>query len=273
MEKQADGAQEVRKGINVVVAVPCMNQVEAFFTYDLAQMMAHTNRHFVREGVIENLGLAMRTATYVHTSRQELAGEALRQDADYILFLDSDMRFPKDTLVRLLQHQEPIVGVNYVKRAWPPAYVAIKTVGDGKGTGALLPTHQESTGLEEAAAIGFGVTLIRRDVFLALPDPREHGPWWWYEWVPETGRQIGEDVYFCRLAKEAGFKTLVDHDLSKEIEHIGQERYTLAHGWAWENHIAQQAIKVEDARDGDSHELLDVGDGSRPDSEPDGSGD
>ncbi len=37
----------------------------------------------------------------------------------------------------------------------------------------------------------------------------------------------GEDIYFCIKAKDAGFDTWVDHDLSKGIKHIGQYVY----GW------------------------------------------
>jgi hypothetical protein len=38
---------------------------------------------------------------------------------------------------------------------------------------------------------------------------------------------LGEDIYFCIKAKDAGFDTWVDHDLSKGIKHIGQYVY----GW------------------------------------------
>ena len=32
---------------------------------------------------------------------------------------------------------------------------------------------------------------------------------------------IGEDMYFCREAQKAGFKVYIDHDLSKQVRHIG----------------------------------------------------
>ena len=37
----------------------------------------------------------------------------------------------------------------------------------------------------------------------------------------------GEDVYFCTMARVHGFEVWVDHDLSKEVTHIGQFEY----GW------------------------------------------
>lgn len=258
-------SEAVGKGVRICVCVPALTEVKAFFSYDLAQMMAFTSSHYCKPGVIENLGLAYQVGTYVHRARQELAAEALRQDADYILFVDSDMRFPPDALIQLLVHQEAMVGVNYVARGYPPRYIAVKTLTakDSTEKGTLLKTLPDSTGLEEVDGFGFGLVLIRRDVFEALPDPREQ-PWWWYEWMPVKKSQIGEDVYFCRLAVEAGFTLYVDHDLSKQVAHIGHEVFTLEHAWAYEMTKREKA-------DGPGNELLDSPDGDSGHPEPDGS--
>lgn len=260
MKKQEESVE--LPGINVVVAVPCMTQLESWFAYDLAQLMAFTSAHFLGQGQIANLGLIMTAGTYVHSARQNLTTEALAGGADYILFLDSDMRFPKDALIRLLGHQEAMVGCNYIKRSFPPRFVGIKSTGslEEGGSGLLMLTMEDSTGLEDCDALGFGVMLVHKSVFEALPDPREHGPWWFFRHVGE-GKQEGEDVYFCRLVREAGFTIACDHDLSKYVKHLGQEQYGLEHAWAW----AQQK-RAE--TDGDSNELPDAGDGDSPDSEP-----
>jgi hypothetical protein len=42
-----------------------------------------------------------------------------------------------------------------------------------------------------------------------------------------NGKLLGEDIYFCIKAKDAGIDTYVDHDLSMEIGHIGNYTY----GW------------------------------------------
>ena len=44
---------------------------------------------------------------------------ALAVDATHILWLDSDMRFPADTLGRLLARNRDIVGANYCARRFP----------------------------------------------------------------------------------------------------------------------------------------------------------
>lgn len=269
MGKTADSVQETRRGVNITVCVPCQWNVSAAFAFDLAQLMSFTASHYVQPGVIGGLGVAFQMGTYVHVARQMLAQQALANDSDYLLFIDSDMRFPPDALIQLLVHQKAMVGVNYVARKYPPRFIAVKTVADvenAENKGKTLVTLPESTGLEQVDAVGFGLVLIRRDVFKALPTPRDNGPWWWYQWMPVHGAQIGEDVYFCRLVAAAGFSIMVDHDLSKKIKHIGQEEYTLEHAWAHEAILKQ---KEEDS-DGDSDDLCDVEDRDRGHPESDG---
>jgi len=268
MEKQAD--EVAQRGINVVVAVPCQSDVKAYFCYDLAQMMAYTATRYSVPGVIDNMALAMQVGTYVHTARMALAAAAMQQEMDYVLFLDSDMRFPPDTLARLLARNLPMVGCNYVSRKYPVRYIGVEKVADPESEekGTLLTTARDSTGVEECDALGFGVMLIRRDVFEALPDPREQ-PWWWYEWMPKHNSQIGEDVYFCRLVREAGVPIHVDHDLSKQIKHLGDEQFSLEHVWA-QDKLQQQLKEVEDAA---SDDVRDPPDGGAGDPKPVGRSD
>lgn len=219
---QEEPEESEGRGIRVSVCVPTHNKAHSLFAYDLANMMGFLGSGPVAQGILDSVSLNFVTGTYVHTARQELAEAALAQESDFVLFLDSDMRFPKDTLIQLLQHNEPIVGINYSTRGMPPHFVAVKEVGwDDEDDAVRCKTDQESTGLEEVEAIGFGAVLIRTDVLLSLPNPRENGPWFWYEWREELGNQVGEDVYFCQLAREAGFPIYVDHDLSRRCAHIG----------------------------------------------------
>jgi hypothetical protein len=260
MEKMADDVTP--KGIKVAVCVPSHDMLPAYFSYDLAGMIGYTTQHFTGPGAIEEIALHMVKGTYVHTARQELLVAALQGGADYVLFLDSDMRFPKDTIARLLSHKKSMVGTNYPRRGVPPEYVAIKrsvALGeDGERVeGELLQTTDESTGLEEVEALGFGCVLVHRSVFGAMGqvhDPREKGPFWFFEYHPEIKTHIGEDVFFCRLAREVGTTIYVDHDLSKDIRHIGQMEYALDHTWAFYAH-------EEELLDGSDNELRDAPDG------------
>lgn len=269
--KKMQDQEATPKGINVGICIPTHDNLPAHFAYDLAQMVGYTTAVFNYPGMIETLSLHMSKGTYVHSGRMALAAECLQNDVDYMLFLDSDMRFPKDTIVRLLGHQKAFVGTNYPRRGIPPKYVAIKrTVSadeDGnKVPGTLLATTEDSTGLEEVEALGFGCVLVHRGVFesmAAIHDPKEKGFFWMFEWHPEVKTHIGEDVYFCNLARKAGATIYVDHDLSKELRHIGQFEFGLSHSWSF--------YAEEERLNGESNQLHDAADGSGGHSEPLGS--
>ncbi len=258
MEKMAKDVTP--RGLKVAICIPTHDTLPAYFAYDLAGLIGWTTRHYTNEGAIEEISLHMVSGTYVHTARQELLVAALRGGADYLLFLDSDMRIPKDALVRLLSHSERMVGTNYPRRGVPADYVAIKHSvkldEDGeKIDGELLKTLPDSTGLEEVEALGFGCVLVHASVFQAMGevhDPREKGPFWFFEYLPDIPTHVGEDVYFCRLARQVGTKIFVDHDLSKDIRHIGSFEFALDHTWAF--YAQAEEEKLADGGDNQLHD-------------------
>lgn len=212
--------------MKVMIAVPSHDSLPALFAYDLAQMMGFLGANYVGEQ-IGSIGLTFVAGTYVHSARQQLAQEAIRQGVDYVLWLDSDMRFPRDILIRLLKHREDIVGINYSNRGVPPGFVAIKSISPPE----KLVTGPDSTGLEEVEAVGFGAVLMRGRVLRTLMEKHTSTPLFWYD-LNDDGGLVGEDVFFCRLAREHGFEVKVDHDLSKECGHIGLLEYKPDHAFA-----------------------------------------
>jgi hypothetical protein len=211
-------------GLKVTVCVPSAAEVKALFAHDLVQMMTFTTEHYVKKGILASVEIAWQVSTYIHTARQILADAAMNVGSHYTLFIDSDMRFPPDAIVQLIKRNEAIVGANYSSRTLPARPVAIKRVTGPEGEpGELLYTRKESEGLEEVEALGFGLVMIRHDVFTGLPAPSVK-PWFWFDWI-EGVTQIGEDVHFCNLAREHGFKIYVDHDLSKCVYHIGEHYF------------------------------------------------
>lgn len=227
--------ENAAEGVKVAICIPSGDYVPMSFAYDLANLTGFSTK-FVQDGAIGGLGILRVSGTYLHKARQTLAERAIAGGADYLFWLDSDMRFPKDALVRLLMHETAIVGCNYPKRGLPPEFVAIKRLADENGPGEVLKTFEDSKGLEEVEAMGFGCALMHADVFKSFPDPRgPGGRWFWFD-QDEQGRHIGEDVYFAKLAAERGWKLYVDHDLSKELSHTGTYDYTLAGTQAFYEH-------------------------------------
>ena len=69
-------------------------------------------------------------------------------------------------------------------------------------------------GFTTCDAVGTGFLLINLDIFKKLKEP-------WFFWkTNEQGEVVeGEDYWFCRIAKEAGFEVWVD--LTIKVGHIG----------------------------------------------------
>lgn len=194
----------------VKVGVPARDHVHAGFFHACAMMIA-------KSAVIGiEVGLTTSAGTLIADQRNGLAKATLDEGFDWLLMLDSDMRFPSDTLVRLLDHNQPIVTCNYTTRRPPAEPVAFRSIT----TLEKIYTEEDSTGLEECAANGMGVALIHRTVFEQMEKP-----WFYIPYIPASDGFWGEDVWFCNQARKAGFPTLIDHDLSKEVHHIGVREY------------------------------------------------
>ena len=155
------------------------------------------------------------TGSILPDVRHRCVAEAVKWNATHMLFLDDDMHFPRDTLHRLLKHNLPVVGANYVRRVFPPIPTAYSKDKTGK-----VYTRMESTGLEEVSHLGTGIMLIDMRVFDLIDLPffelRADG---------DHVRPKGEDVYFCHKCADAGLKLYIDHDLSKEVGHYGELCY------------------------------------------------
>jgi hypothetical protein len=213
----------------IAVLIPTHEMVPYRWALDLAGLVGETTQYLMPDGSDKAeivFDIRAQTGTYLHSMRQELIEYQLTEGITHALWLDSDMSFPNNALLRLLAHNQDMVGINYSQRSPTPDFVAIKKAGwDGEGAEKLV-TDENSKGLEEVDVIGFGMVLIRTSALRDLPNP-DKGPWFWFEWIKKTRQQIGEDAYFCRLMQKSGRKIYVDHDLSKECRHIGQYEYSL----------------------------------------------
>lgn len=202
--------------------IPCHDMVHASFSISLANLSAYTVASL--PPAPSEYGNTMVKGTYVHRARQQLLQMAFLKNATHVLWLDADMVFPKESILRLLKHDKDVVGINYSHRGVPYEFVAIKKVAWDGGKPEKVITAPNSTGLEECEALGFGLVLMRMDALkAALPDPNVT-PWFWYDKL-DNGEQVGEDVRFCKFLTDAGLKIYVDHDLSKECAHQGMYDY------------------------------------------------
>lgn len=213
----------------VMICLPSAREPKAGTLFDLARLV-NVTRDLMPD---IKISFATGSSSLIHDLRRDLVKDALTHEADWLFFLDDDMRFPPDALVRLLRHRRDIVGCNYVTRSIPPRPTA-KNMEDDHLRFAHVATLPDSKGLEEVDALGFGCILINARVFKAMPQP-----WFSMPWIPQLQYHVGEDVFFCIAAGKHDFKVFLDHDLSREIKHVGNFEF------AWDHFDAIQDIEEE----------------------------
>lgn len=168
----------------------------------------------------------------VDLKRSHLATEALAENFEEILWVDSDTVFHPDAVERLRSHRLPIVGGIYAKR------------GQAEFVCRFLPdtptmTLGEGGGLVEVRYAGTGFLLTHRRVYedikrvLELPVCNKMWPTtvvpyflplaiedidlgWYY---------LSHDFSFCERARQAGYKVMLDTSI--RLWHVG----TYTYGW------------------------------------------
>ena len=209
---------------SVAILVPARDTVMTSFAYDLARAMS-----FHTATTDDRVLLYTSHGTLIASQRMELARQALEEKADYLLWLDSDMRFPKETIGHLILRDKPIVAANYATRRMPVKPVAMM---DNNGEIGRVYTAPDSEGLQPVDYIGMGVMMVKREVF-----EKVEAPWFAIPYSTIGNHYIGEDVFFCRKAREAGYEVLVDHDLSHQVKHIGTFEYSHEGAWAMKEQV------------------------------------
>jgi len=187
----------------IAISFPSGDMVHADFALSLAGMCNET----------PGIDIFSNKSSIVAKARNNGVAMAQSAGVDYLLFIDSDMVFPRNALVRLLRHGKDIVGATYAKRV--PPFQALGT--------PLIPQPADATPeLLEMQRLPTGFLLIHMGVFQRLDTP------YFRFTVDEPSRDIvGEDYDFCDRARALGIRIWCDALLSKEIGHIGQQIHRL----------------------------------------------
>ncbi len=221
-------------GYRIAICIPVMDQCSTMFTRSLANLMHKCGQDR------KSVSIHMQYGSNVTMQRDALAREALETSADFLMWLDSDMHFPSDTIDRLLNRKAKIVGAPYTTRVKPIRSTAFKSAMDYD---ARLNRSVDG-GIEKVAALGFGCVLIHREVFetmnkqdpnvmrkLDVVDAVVHDysdpPWFGVKYDSKYETMMGEDIYFFEKASKAGFQAYADFELAQSIAHVGSKVYTL----------------------------------------------
>lgn len=192
----------------------------------------------------------------VDVARNMIVETALSDpDVTHLFFMDADMTFHPDTLLRLVRRDVDVISGTYFARTESPIPHIYKFHHEdgvdgtcplewdhqfGEGGRWYAPMHKQfarylkrhkrfsrypgctllpdtKDAVVEADALGTGCMLIKRGVLEAIPKP-------WFKCHEMTSG--GEDFYFCDRAKERGFGVYGDFSVQchHEYRHVWMER-------------------------------------------------
>ena len=202
-----DPVKKEKPPIKILIGVPCGTMIHGAMAMDLVAMVTKTMLSGYHVAVVKQEG------SIIEVSRNEMIETALAFGADYLFTVDSDMRFPPDTLLTLIAHNKSVVCCDASRRRSP--FTSVVKTYDGN----RIDYHKEE--LPELLKLKDGTsacTLIKTEVFKKLEPP-----YYAVEW--EGKSFLGEDYYFTRKLRKAGIMVWCDTKLSLQIGHIGEKTY------------------------------------------------
>lgn len=199
-----------KKKRKILVAVPCKDMMYSHFAYCLQELIEYHAKRGIDTQVEFNMG------TLVGSQREKLADKALEVEATHMLWLDSDMMFPKTICETLMAHNLEFVACNYSTRALPIKSVAYGDIGNWESY-----LDRNETGLMSVAGVGMGCVLMKTEILTDIPKP-----WFPITYNPDSNDYLGEDMNFCQKVIETGYVVAVDCDASREIFHIGSTAFS-----------------------------------------------
>ncbi len=220
----------------VALGIPSNGLWYAGFGSALAKMTKYTKHEIL---MLSKIGSAL------STMRTEMVVQALHAECTHLLFVDTDMVFQPSMLDELIDDGVEVVAANCPVKSVPSQPTARRW--DGRKY-ELVFTNDECERLERVDRVGTGVMLIDLSIMSGVEAP-------WFAFRPyEGGGYQGEDWCFCEQLEKANIPIWVDHEVSKDIGHIGYLTHThrmvkpemLKHGGQkeyrrWEDHLVNGA--------------------------------
>lgn len=206
---------------DVVLAFCHNGSVTAPFMQSCFEAISYDAQHDKRL-----LTLTMGQSPYIPDARSSICERFLAEEAgDWLWFLDTDMKFPPNSLSRLLAVADPderaIVGGSYLVR-YDGGEIHTTWLTVVPETQALHPIHDPpEEGLVKVASVGMGCTIIHRNVLEAVAEDNKDDSWRFFghDLIQngEKNIRLGEDVTFCLRAKRVGYSAYGLADL--QLDH------------------------------------------------------
>lgn len=199
--------------MKTLIAIPCMDTMPVPFVRSLL---------YLEKGADDRVIMA--SSSLIYDSRNLLLQKAINNGFDRVLWLDSDMDFPKYTMRMLNEDIDSgceIVSGLYFKRKPPFSPVLYKDVYLKEENGGKAPTatcyeDYPKDQLFECGGFGFGCVMMTVEAAKKVTDELGLMPF-----MPAAG--FGEDLSFCMRARHSGVKLWCDSRL--KCGHVGYKTF------------------------------------------------
>lgn len=221
---------------NILIVCPALNAIEPRTAKCIVDLCCYTltkTKHSIHFDTFSSSILAGVRNIFAHS--------AIDNGFTHLFTIDADMDFPPQVLAQMLKAGKDIVAANCVTKSETNS-VFTATGFDGK----KIVTDWDKEGLEQVVLAGTGLMLIDLKILKDIPEP-----WFLQPWQKENKRIIGEDYYFTHKAVDHGFEVFIDHDVSRQVLHIGKKPYSINDALI---NIRQNGILTENSTNGDNSE-------------------
>lgn len=215
------------KGIRLVLALPCGDgSVDIAFHRSMLGTVSRMHERGFSLGLVQSA-----LNSHVGKGRETVLWRAMREGATHILFIDSDMGWDPELVIRLLAADHEFCGA-----------VGCKKQDDLQLCLNPLPNPQkfhERSGFLEVRDVGFAFIMLKRSVIeklcAAYPELRYNaGPHEEYALFMDLldksdthagpyGERLSEDLSFCRRWRAIGGSIWIDPNAA--LVHAGRKEY------------------------------------------------
>jgi len=194
---------------SVMIAMPCYDSVKVSTMISIIKLV----QQLAKSGVA--VGINTMKSPLIHQARNYLTSVFLNSDFTHLLFVDSDVEFEPEAVLRMLVAKKDVICTPY--------RVKSQDVDQKTYTVEIKKaTRMEAGDIMEITAGPTGIMLIHRDVFKKIiekfpdlkiknsvfPKPGDDHKYYYnfFDFTFEDGYSAGEDVSFCKLVEKVGFK-------------------------------------------------------------------
>ncbi len=221
---------ELRK-MNIFFATPCYG---GMVTDQFFLSMFRASQTFMQHGINFRI-TTLRNESLITRGRNILTAMFLESDCSHLMFIDADIEFQADDLLRMMAYDKPIMAAAYPKKALPIQYaINFKFVNQEKKQIRI------ENGAVEVLDASTGFFLVKRETIEKMMQeyPELHYRndsnidekfnkycYSFFDTIhdPEDNRYLSEDYTFCRRWQKLGGEIWLDPNT--KLNHVGTHSF------------------------------------------------